>query len=45
MPYGDFSVGQDKLSAYIGKLPRLLLMNHNQIQSSMENNVRVLFII
>lgn len=23
MPYGDFSVGQDKLSAYIGKSPEV----------------------
>lgn len=40
MPYGDFSVGQDKLSAYIGKVNELSF-RHSNIQSSYENSVRV----
>lgn len=43
MPYGDFSVGQDKLSAYIGKVPRLF--STNNIQSTIKNNVSISFII
>lgn len=43
MPYGDFSVGQDKLSAYIGKIPRLF--STNNIQSTVKNNVSIPHII
>lgn len=45
MPYGDFSVGMDKLSVYIGKSSRLLPMYHNNNQFSVKNNVRVQFVI
>jgi len=47
MPYGDFSVGQDKLSAYIGKSPEVFFKLSNQnngIQSFNKYNVSVLYL-
>lgn len=40
MPYGDFSVGQDKLYAYIGKSPEVFSTHSNsKIRLSLRNNV------
>lgn len=44
MPYGDFRVGQDKLSAFIGKSPEVYpkyLYNNNNNLSSKRYNVSV----
>lgn len=42
MPYGDFRVGQDKLSAFIGKSPQVYskYLNNNNL-SSKRYNVRI----
>lgn len=44
MPYGDFSVGQDKLSTYIGKSPEVFsrsIAHNNGIQSCNIYNVSI----
>ncbi|VVC45938.1 Peptidase C13, legumain [Cinara cedri] len=43
MPYGDFSVGQDKLSSYIGKPPEVFSKpsNSSQYSYSSKNKIRV----
>lgn len=44
MPYGDFSVGRDKLSAYIGKSPEIFSKHsyHNIINYD-KHNVSLIF--
>lgn len=47
MPYGDFSVGQNKLSAYIGKSPEVFSKysyQNNDIPSFNKHNVSVLYL-
>jgi len=47
MPYGDFSVGQNKLSAYIGKSPEVFSKNpyhNNGGLSFIKHNVCVLYL-
>lgn len=42
MPYGDFSVGQNKLSAFMGKSPEVYPKHYNNNnQSFTKNNVSV----
>jgi len=47
MPYGDFSVGQNKLSAYIGKSPEVFSKysyQNSDIPSFNKHNVNVLYL-
>lgn len=42
MPYGDFSIGLDKLYTYIGKPSEVFSTHSNsKIQFSMRNNVSI----